>query len=637
MAAHVHPRQEPLTSSDASFRLLVTSVKDYAIILIDLEGRVASWNAGAERISGYLAEEIVGQSFARFYPLEAIARSLPEHELELAASDGHYETQGWRIRKDGSRFWAHGVLTPLFSEDNKLVGYANITRDLTEQRRAEESLQRSEELFRMLVDGIKDYAIIMLDLEGRILSWNRGAELMTGYTEDQIRGQPSSRLYPDEAVARGWPVHELQVARAEGRFENEGWRIRKDGTPFWANVVVTALYDGEGRLRGYAQVTRDLTHHKPCESLEETNRRMHRFLAALAHELRNPLAPIRNAMGVLRMQESKDPRSAWCRDIVDRQVAQLTRLVEDLLDVSRITSGKVVLTKGPLDIAVIVSRAVEASRPLRDERKQDLKVELHDQPLWVLGDLTRLSQVVLNLLNNASKFTPEGGSIFFTARRRDSYIELVVRDSGIGIPKEVLPTIFDLFGQADTLPERSIGGLGLGLALVKEIVNLHGGSVDVTSPGANMGNEFKVRLPSLEDKQPSAAERSDGLRSVATRAPLRILVVDDNPDAAESMSVLLQLAGHIVRSVHDGPAALGAARELQPDVVLLDIGLPGMTGYEVAEQLRQMPWTRRPILVAMTGYGQEEDLQRARAAGFDHHLVKPVNFEALSRILQGSV
>jgi len=368
----------------------------------------------------------------------------------------------------------------------------------------------SEEQFRLLVEGIRDYAIVMLDPSGRVMSWNAGAERMIGYRADEIVGQHCSKFYSPDDIARGWPEHELQVTRAEGRFEDAGWRIRKDGSSFWAKVISTALYsqDGpDGQLLGYARIIQDMSGCRGAELAEETSRSFHRSLAMVAQEVRTPLAPIRNAMSILRMQELKNARLSSCRDIVDRNVAALSRLVEDLLDISRLSSGRLLMFKGPLDLATIVSHAVAVCGPLIAERRQELRVELPSQPLWVHGDVRRLSQVVLNLLNNASAVTPEGGAIKLLARQCDGYVELAVRDAGIGFDAGLLPRIFDLFVQDETVTDPSPAGLRIGLTLVKEIVSLHGGSVEASSAGPQLGNELRVRLPALEDKCPAMPKR----------------------------------------------------------------------------------------------------------------------------------
>jgi CheY-like chemotaxis protein len=385
---------------------------------------------------------------------------------------------------------------------------------------------------------------------------------------------------------------------------------------------------------------RDITERKRSEEERErllteltaTNRRKDEFLAMLSHELRNPLAPISNALEFLRRSGPDEPHLRSTTDVISRQVDDLARLIEDLLDASRITSGKVRLQMEMVELSGVVSRAIETTRPLTEARKHRLTVSIPSEPVWLNADPTRLAQVFSNLLNNAAKYTQEGGDIELNAEREGNELLVRVRDTGVGIPEEILPHVFDLFTQADRSLDRSQGGLGIGLTLARSIVQMHGGAVQAFSAGRNKGSEFVVRLP-------VANEPSYGLdeSSSADHAPVvtsrRILVVDDNEDATETLSMLLKLSGHEVAVAADGESALAAAEKLRAEIVLLDVGLPGMHGYEVAERLRSLPETRNAVIVALTGYGQEQDRQRAKEAGFDYHFVKPVDFRKLESLL----
>jgi signal transduction histidine kinase/DNA-binding response OmpR family regulator len=367
--------------------------------------------------------------------------------------------------------------------------------------------------------------------------------------------------------------------------------------------------------------------------VRRADRQKNEFLSMLAHELRNPLAPIRNAVQILRVRDPDQPELRWARDVIDRQVAQLVRLVDDLLDVSRITQGKIRLLTEPVAVETIVSQAVETSRPLIDARKHHLTVTFSPDPLWVRGDAVRLAQVLTNLLNNAAKYTDEGGHIWLTVSRDRGEAVLSVRDTGVGIPPSMLASVFELFTQVDRSLDRSQGGLGIGLTLVRHLVQMHGGTVHAHSAGAGQGSEFVVRLSALAmaERLPAA---DSGLPGAASgTAPGRVLVVDDNRDAAFSLAMLLRLDGFEVRTVYDGPGALDVAESFHPQAVLLDIGLPGMDGYEVARRLRQRPQFTRVLLVAVTGYNQEDDRRRSQEAGFDHYMVKPVDPEVLATLL----
>jgi len=628
--------EERLRTSEERFRMLIENVQDYAIFLLDPDGLVATWNAGAQRIKGYNANDIIGKHFSVFYTPESISTGWPQRELEEAKRVGRFEDEGWRVRKDGTRFWANVVITALFNEKGELRGFSKITRDLTERRAQEERVRQSEERFRLLLEGIEDYAIFLLDQEGRVTSWNTGAQKMTGWTADEIVGHSFELFFTPEDVTRGAPAEELRNAVLNRRSEQRGWRLRKDGRRYWADSVVTSLQDFEGRLRGFSKVVRDLSEKKRIESLEEQGRHLTEFLAMLAHELRNPLAPIRNAVGILGMDKGQTPQSAWAREVIDRQTSQLTRLVDDLLDVSRITRGKLRLQSAAMDVKSAVMRAVESSKPLIDRRKQQLHLDLPEEPVMVHGDLTRITQVTLNLLNNSAKYTQEGGEIRVALAQEGNDAVLRVRDNGAGIPPQLMDVIFDLFAQGERTIDRSEGGLGIGLTLAKRIVVLHGGSIEARSAGAGEGSEFVVRLPILAPSLMRVSQMATGGEPRPSAHQHSVLVVDDNEDAAASTAALLSLAGHDVYVVHDGQAALDAIDEHMPEVMLLDIGLPGMSGYEVAREARSRPGGDDMRIYAMTGYGHEDDRRRSLAAGFNGHLVKPVMPAELLKLIDAS-
>ncbi|WP_437279969.1 PAS domain S-box protein [Sorangium sp. So ce375] len=617
--------------ADVLFRMLVEGVRDYAIFMLDPEGRVTTWNAGAQQIKGYSAQEVIGSHFSRFYPAEAIARSWPQTELAEARRLGRFEDEGWRVRKDGSMFWANVIITAIHGPDGELRGFSKITRDLTERKRQEELLRESEERFRLLVDGVKDYAICMLDPEGRVATWNAGAEQIKGYSAQEVIGTHFSRFHPAEAIERGLPETALARARREGHFEDEGWRVRKDGSRFWASVVITPIHGPSGELRGFSKITRDLTERKRLEQMESNARQMEEFVAMLAHELRNPLAPLSNATSVLKLEGKDNAQIVWAAGLMERQVDQLVRLVDDLLDVSRITRGKIALESKRIDLADVVTRAVEAARTWIDAREQALEVQLPVEPVAIVqGDLARLTQVVNNLLHNAAKYTPPRGSIRITLEADDAQATLRIRDNGVGISPELLPHVFDLFTQGDRSLDRAEGGLGIGLTIVRRLVELHGGTVQALSEGPGGGSEFIVRLPRLTRP---VATSTVGAPAAQAGRKLRVLVVDDNRDSAESMALLLKRMGNEVHAVFDGASAVDLAARLLPDVVLLDIGMPGMTGYDVARALRRTPGLAALSLFAMTGYGQEADRRKTQEAGFDVHLVKPIRADVLKRHL----
>ena len=893
------PTATGLRESEEQFAKLVSGVRDYAVLLLDRQGTILTWNVGAERIKGYRAEEIIGQHFSRFYTNDAISTGWPTHELEVASTTGRFEEEGWRVRQDGSKFWASVVITALRDEPGEVRGFLKITRDLTDRRQAEEKLRMSEERFRLMVDGVSDYAIFMLDPQGRVATWNTGAERLKGFKASEIVGQHFSRFYPQEAIDRNWPAEELRRATTDGRVEDEGWRVRQDGSKFWASVVITALRDEGGILKGFGKVTWDLTQRREAEesarllvqeeaarkaaedaaqeierqreqlhvtltsigdavivtdeharvtflnpvavsltgwtmheaagqpldtvvrivnehtrlpvenpvaqvfrekrvielanhtslisksgtetpiedsaapildrnqslvgavmvfrdvtevrrakeasqylaaivqssddaiigqtldgriaswnkgaerlygyfaeevvgqplailvpadhpdqlpsmmesirrgdciehyetervrkdgtrvdvsltispvknaegeivgaskiarditSRKEEDRRKNEFLALLAHELRNPLAPLRNCLQVMRLGNSDQASVEQARTLMERQLQHLVRLVDDLLDLSRISRGKLELRRERITLSAAVEHAVEVGGLVVKEQGHELTVTLPDGSLYIDADKTRLAQAICNLLGNASKYSEPGGHVSLSAEQQGQAAVIRVQDTGIGIPADMLPKIFDMFVQADRSLEKAHGGLGVGLTIVKRLVEMHGGSVSAHSAGPGRGSEFTIRLPLASPPldEPLLTDRGQTADSAVRR---RILIVDDNRDAATSLAMMLKLMGHEVRTAHDGQAGLAAASEHRPDLILLDIGMPKLNGYDTARLIRTEPWGQAVMLVALTGWGQEEDRRKSSEAGFDFHMVKPVEPDELERVV----
>jgi PAS domain S-box-containing protein len=915
-------RSTPLDGPEEQYRLLMECVTDSAIFFLDPEGRVAGWNAGAERVLGYAEDEVLGRPFALFFTPEDRERGEPERELRTAVATGRAGDDRWHLRKDGSRLWVSSITTALRDEGGRLRGFAKVTRDRSEYRQAAEALRMRERRFRALLENAWD-GFSLLAPDATILETSPATLRLFGYTAEEFVGrngfefihpedlpktqgllaellrQPGGRVtvhfrmrYKDgswrwmegagtnlladpdvqaivvnyrdigaqraaeqalsqsetrfrrlaesniigviigdatgklsyandaylemlgytreefEAGKLRWrdatppehlPVVERAFAEARERgactpYEKE--YLRKDGSRVpvllgftvlgglppeyicfvldlseqkrvarqlqllyevatalalsgdpWAfiddlyrklaaqlglEVYLNYLVEDDGRrLRlahygGLAEpIARKLAHlelgqavsgqvaqerrpvavadvqhsrdtrtglirslgitayacnplvangrligtlafgtrtrpsftpdelrlmHSVCdhiavaidrarlmvqlkqqaERLAETDRKKDEFLALLGHELRNPLAPVRNAVQLLKLREPAHPDQRWAVGVIDRQTQHLARLVNDLLDVSRILTGKVRLERRPVDAAAVVAHAVEISRPLVEARRHHLTVVVPEAPR-VHGDLTRLAQALSNLIVNAAKYTPDGGDIRVSVRREEDTVVFRVRDNGAGIPAEVLPTVFELFAQASHTLDRAQGGLGIGLTLVRSIVERHGGTVAAFSEGPGRGSEFIIRLPALTGT-PDGPPEAPG-RDPASAACRRVLVVDDNRDAAESAAVLARLWGHDVRVAYDGPGALELAGGFQPEVVLLDIGLPGISGYDVARRLRRMPGLDDVLLVAVTGYGQDMDRQCSQEAGFDRHLVKPLEPADLQDLL----
>lgn len=491
------------------------------------------------------------------------------------------------------------------------------------------TLQGADHPYRTLIEAIHQGAVC-LSREGTVLYCNRCFASMVQWPHEKVVGAavehffPPSHRVPFEVMVDGGRTRgvqgELLIQAADGSL-----------LPVYVALAPLPLNEAEA----LCMVVTDLTDQKKHEDLQQASRRKDEFLATLAHELRNPLAPITNALQILRLSPADAQAIDHAMDVMDRQLQHMVRLVDDLLDVSRITRGKVELRKERIDLAKVVQSAVETSRPLIEGSGHQLTVQLAPEGICLEGDLTRLAQVVSNLLNNSARYTKPNGRIWLTTEIRDGEALVRVCDNGIGIPGDMLPHVFEIFTQVNRPLERTQGGLGIGLSLVRGLVEMHGGKVEAYSDGPGRGSEFVVRLPLSAKKLNdliSPPAPSDGEKPIAF-CGRRILIVEDNQDAADSLALLLELMGNSVRKVYDGASALETATEYQPDVVLLDIGLPGRNGYEVARDIRATPQLNGVVLIAQTGWGQEEDFQRTKEAGFNHHLVKPVDPRKLKELL----
>jgi PAS domain S-box-containing protein len=497
-------------------------------------------------------------------------------------------------------------------------------------------MSHSEDLLRAWIETVEDHAIILLDTAGNIASWNAGAERIMLYTEAEVLGRPSAIFYTDEDVANGAPERERNEALATGRAKDERWHARKDRTRFWGSGSLSILRAEDGTPRGFVKAFRDLTERKrledelrrQTENLRDVVRSRNDFLAVLSHELRNPLSPILNSVYILDNQfAARDPIIATSCKTIARQVASLKRMIDDLLDVTRIAKQKLVLDKRPVALDEILHNAVDDVRSLIAEHRHELALSVESTAGVLLdADPVRLVQVFVNLLTNAAKYTEHGGKIWLTSRPEGPEVVVQIRDTGVGLAPEMLSKAFELFTQAEDSRARRQGGLGIGLSLVRNLVELHGGRVEARSPGPGRGCEFIVRLPILS-KSGATASLSVPASNVPSATPRRILVVEDDADSARSLALLLKLAGHETFIAHDGPTALKTAREHHPDVVVLDIGLPGMSGYKVAEVLKA---ESDALLIAMTGYAEDE---KARQAGLQHYLVKPIDHHDLLSLI----
>jgi PAS domain S-box-containing protein len=772
-----HDLAREVAASEERFRLLVEGTREYAIFMLFPDGRVASWNSGAERIKGYRADEIIGQHFSRFYTPEDQATQKPARALEVATAEGKFEDEGWRVRKDGTRFLASVVITALRDESGGIRGFGKVTRDITERRQAEETarrleaeaaarqaaeasareIERQREELRVTLASIGD-AVITTDPAGRITMLNPVAERLTGWSDPEARGQPLASVFRivneltrqtvEDPVAKvlaagttvGLANHTILIARngAEYPIDDSAAPIRDQGGNLvgvvlifrditarrlmereteerliseerlriatqagkvgvwewdvernhvtWTDAVYAIHglrreeFDGtvdgfsrlihpddamrvrqaiEGALVGLAPyalefrivrptgeiawihtsatvqhrggvpvrmigATVDITQQqRTAEELREAHNRKDEFLATLSHELRNPLAPIRNAVEILMNNPTPDRELAWSRSVIDRQVQHMTRLLEDLLDVSRISRGALELRRVVVDLGEVIESALEASRPLIEESRHELTVRVEPGRARLYGDPVRLAQVFSNLLNNAARYTEAGGRIELLAEPVGDSVVVTVRDSGIGIPPDMLPRVFEMFVQGSPSWERARSGLGIGLSLSRGIVELHGGSIEARSPGPGQGAEFIVRLPVARSEMPAQADTRP--EPEAARKARRVLVADDLRDSADTLAMLLRLHGHEVQTAYDGEEAVARAREFRPEVILLDLGMPRMGGDLACRVIREQPWGREMHVIALTGWGQESDRRRTEEAGFDEHLVKPVD------------
>ena len=809
MAADESPRR-----AEHRFDEWVGGVADHSIILLDAAGIVARRDSAAEPVEGAAAEGMLGRHPSRDHPPEVAETRRPEDELRRAEAEGRPGREGWPPSEDGTRSWDNVVSTAMSDEAGCVRGFPRNTRVLSGRERAEESLRQTEERFRLLVEGMRDYAIFMLDTEGFITTWNVGAERIKGYTAGEIVGQHFSRLYTEEGVRRGWPAQGLAIAAARGQFEDEGWRVRKDGTRFWASVLITALRGRDGTLVGYSKVTRDLTERKRAEErlrrahdelelrvaertdelrranealreagrrkgelldslregeerfrtmaesipqlawmarpdghiywynrrwydytgttpeqmegwgwqrvhdpdhlpaalgrwkesiasgepfdmvfplrgadgrfrpfltrvmpsrgeggevahwfgtntdisdrlrieeelravkdeAEAANRAKTQFLAVLSHELRTPLNPILLAVSSLLESPSPAEEIRPTLEMIRQNVNLQARLIDDLLDVMRIVRGKMPLNWEVADCHELIDQAVRICRSQVLAGGLRLGLDLSARHRHVHADPARLQQVFWNLIKNAVKFTPGGGSIAIRTRSEPDpggmggRIAIEVGDTGIGIEPEVLPTIFDPFQQGETTITRRYGGLGLGLAICKGIVEAHGGTLEAESRGRDLGTTFRVVLKALpEPEVEEGGEPGMGLPEAvpAPPSPLRILVVEDEPATLRLMARLLRGLGHGVETASTIASAYRAFEAGDFDLLVSDIGLPDGTGLDL---MRRAVALRGQIpAIALTGYGMQEDIARSREAGFTAHMTKPIDFGKLEAMIR---
>lgn len=630
--------EEALRDSEQRFARFMQHLPGIAWIK-DMEGRYVYANDAAEKAFRTPRAELYGKTDEEVFPPETAAL-FKENDRQVLASGTSVQVIETLEHEDGILHYSIVSKFLIPGRQGKAALVGGIAIDITDRRRAEEEVRHQTQILKTITDNA-DSALVMVDVRGHCTFINPAFTRLTGYDEDDIRGRTVHDAvhykYPD---GRPFPIVECPIHNSYWKLKpirgHEDIFVRKDETSFPVVVSVAPL-EQDGETVGGVMEFRDVTKEKAAEeALRETDRRKEEFLAVLSHELRNPLASIQTAldlMGQAAMTEAEFERE---RAVMERQVRHLTSLVDDLLEVSRISRGRIELRKQVVDLATVVAEAIETVQPQMDKRHQELQISLPEESIELEADPTRLEQILLNLLTNAAKYTDAGGRIGLTAERDDGEVVVRVRDTGIGITPEMLPRIFDLFFQGERRLDRSLGGMGIGLSLVKSLVEMHGGSITAHSQGLGMGSEFVVRLPVLSGSQ---ADEVDSPQSVRSDTPevlprRRILIVDDNVIAADGLGRLLALVyGQEVRVVYDGPSALDMAGSFQPEIVLLDLGMAVMDGYEVAMRLRERPECAGALIVAVTGWGHEEDRRRSREAGFDLHLVKPVNADTLRGLL----
>lgn len=756
-----------LLDSENRFRLMVESIEDYAMFMVDLDGFITSWNRGAERLTGYTDIEAIGRHFSMLYPKEALDKDHAIHELMMAQTHGRYEEEGIRVRKNGTHYHAQIIVWRIDNNEGNTVGYAKITRDITTLKKAQQreaQLFESENRFRLMVESIDDYAMFMVDTKGVITSWNRGAERLTGYSENEAVGRPFSILYPKNELLEEHAIYELTMARKNGHYEEEGVRVRKDGSIYNAQIIVWPVEDKAGDVVGFAKITRDITRQKAAEralkegeakfrimtdampqmvwsalpegkqdyinqqwfhftgadheldkskswldfihvddeplvrevwyyslasgnnfegqfrllhvsgsyrwtlgralavrneqgkitrwmgtltdiheqkraetALHESAQRKDEYLAMLAHELRNPLAPIRNSTELLRRLCKTEDIIVGALEVIDRQVVHMTRLIDDLLDVARISRGKIELRKENFELGELVRHTANDFKTDYENKGVDLSIVVPDKAIQIYADRTRIAQAIGNLLHNALKFTQPQGQVFVSLTEatlnEKSFGIVTVKDTGIGIDPNLLEQLFEPFVQGNQDLARSKGGLGLGLALIKGFANLHGGSVRASSAGPGCGSEFIFQIPLLTGVNPVHQSMPEPI----TARSLRVVLIDDNRDMVETLATLLSLDGHDVKCAYDGESGLQLVKSIMPDLIFCDIGLPcGYDGYAVARSVRADPALNNIFMVALSGYGQEKDKKLALESGFDEHLLKPVDFSGLTTMINAA-
>ncbi|WP_058640083.1 PAS domain S-box protein [Pseudacidovorax intermedius] len=628
--------QRALRDSEARFGAIVNQAA-VGVLQADAQGRIFFVNRHYARLLGYDEGELVGRPLLELVHPED--RHASAERIQQLMRDRHpFQLEKRCLRKDGTVLWMHNSAGLLEGgDDDGVRSLVVVSTDISERRRAEDALRGSEERLRMILENAVEYAIFSTDLQGRITGWNTGAQRVLGYDEPEVVGRFADLLFTDEDRAAGAPRLELQAALREGHAIDDRWHVRKDGSRFWASGVLMPMRGPEG-LVGFVKILRDQSQQRAAQqALEAANRSKDRFLAVLSHELRNPLAAIHAAGMTLAEPELPPHERSRAADIVRRQAQTMKLLLDDLLDVSSLRLGRMNLRKRWVPLRLLVDAALETVRHALEGAAHALEVGLPGSDVQVFVDPVRMSQVLSNLLTNAAKYTPDGGRIGLDVRVEGGDVVFAVRDNGIGMEAGLVESMFEMFAQRPSEQRPGAGGLGIGLALVRSIVELHGGRVSGNSAGPGQGSCFTVTvpiggLPGEPRPDPEPEPPADG--GSTGRARPRVLLVDDNADAVWPIARLLGLRGFDAQVALTGREALAMVVHAPPDALVLDIGMPSPDGYEVARAVRAMPDAHHTKLIAATGWGQPDDVERTRRAGFDAHLVKPLDLDDLVGWLQ---
>jgi len=642
--------EEALRASDERLRATFNQAA-VGIVVADLNGQFLEVNERFCDTVGYSPDELHRLTLSQLTHPEDLCETQAQTRALLAGEIPHSVFEKRYVRKDGATLWGRTTLTLLREPSHAARRFIGLVEDISDRKETEQALHDVRAQAQEIRSGLaaivesSDDAIISKTLEGVITTWNQGAVRLFGYTAEEVIGRPVTLLMPPSQVNEEPAILE-KLRRGERIDHYETVRIRKDGTVLDVSLTVSPVKDPGGTIVGASKIARDITQRKRMEAalraeiavreraeaaLRDADRRKDEFLATLAHELRNPLAPIRQAALIFKASTATEAQKRWSSDVISRQVQHMALLLDDLLDISRITRGTLSLRMEMVDLAEVVHAAIEAARPAIDAKRHVFSIEVPPEPVHFVADPLRLAQVLSNLLTNAAKYTDPGGKLRLRASSAAETITISVVDTGIGLPSDAITSIFAMFSQVASSRDRSEGGLGIGLALTKGLVELHGGEIEARSAGIGQGSEFIVRLPL---RTPSVPEPKQTMHSSSTRlVSRRVLVADDNRDGAESLAMFLRMNGHEVTVVHNGKEALAAVSAVQPEVVLLDIGMPDLNGYEVARQVRQCSLQRAVTLIAVTGWGQDHDKAQAHAAGFNYHFTKPIEADRLCELL----